>query len=163
MKINRYLLMVSLIVLCLPMARAQQADTTDILFIDDITITAKPFVLNRETNTATAKLTLLSEKAVPREFKLNVFGTQVFGDDRQAYFFQTASLGRVMVRFEDKQNYLHYLLQPDTPVELTIVAGVIKAGTESVPLVKLVFEDSQEEGRFIEAFVVSGKDATIEK
>jgi len=156
MKINRYALIVAFIVLCLPMARAQQADTTGILLIDDITITAKPFVLNREDHTATAKLTLASEKDVPREFKLNVFGTQVFGDDRQAYFFQTATLGRVTVRFEDKQNYLHYLLHPDTPVELTIVADAITADTDSIPLIKLVFEDSKENGRFIEAFVASG-------
>lgn len=153
LKTNLYLFIVSLVVLCAPPAHAQQADTTDTLLIDDIAITATDFQLDREKNTATAKLTLLSQKDIPREFKLNVYGTQLTADNRQSYFFQTITLGRVTVRFEDKQNYLHYLLQPDTPVALTIVASHIAPGTEAIELVKLVFEDSEEEGRFIEAFV----------
>ena len=153
MKTNLYLLIVSFIVLGAASASGQQADTTDTILIDDIRITATDFQLNGETGTATAKLTLLSQLDIPREFKLNVYGTQVFGDDRQAYFFQSITLGRVTVRFEDKQNYLHYLLQPDTPVALTVVASNIRTGTDAIPLVKLVFEDSQEEGRFIEVFV----------
>lgn len=63
-------------------------------------------------------------------------------------------MGRVNIRFEDKQNYLHYLLQPDTPVELTVLADNIAPEAEAIHLVKLVFEDSTEEGRFLEAFVV---------
>lgn len=152
MKTNRFLLIVSLMLACAT-AMAQPAASADTLIVDDIAITAADFQLDRETGTATAKLTLLSQKDIPREFKLNVYGTQVTADNRQSYFFQTITLGRVTVRFEDKQNYLHYLLQPDTPVALTIVASHVAPGAEAIELVKLVFEDSKEEGRFIEAFV----------
>ncbi len=132
----------------------QQTDTVATVLVDDITITATGYHIDKETNTASIKLTLLSEKDVPREFKLNIYGTQVVDNNRQSYFFQTITMGRVNIRFEDKQNYLHYLLQPDTPVELTVLADNIAPEAEAIHLVKLVFEDSTEEGRFLEAFVV---------
>lgn len=128
-------------------------DTTESLVVDDITITALGHQINTEAGTVTIKLALRSEKEVPREFKLNVYGTQVVDNNRQAHFFQTITMGRVTVHFDDRQNYLHYLLQPDTQVELTIVADNIPAEAEQISLVKLVFEDSTTEGRFVQAFL----------
>lgn len=158
MKTKIYLLIISFVFMYSVSLQAignkQQTDTTTTLLVDDITITGTDYQIDTDASTATVKLTLLSEKDVPREFKLNVYGTQVVDNARQPHYFQTITLGRVTIRFEDKQNYLHYLLQPDTPVELTIIADNIASETEAIHLVKLVFEDSIEEGRFVEAFVV---------
>lgn len=124
-----------------------------VVIVDDILFKAINYQLDAKTNTATATLTLLNQKDVPRELKLNVFGTQVVDNKRNSYYLSTISLGRVQVRFEDKQNYLNYLLQPEQPVTLTITATGISADSGAVQLLKIVFEDSREEGRFIEAFV----------
>jgi hypothetical protein len=121
--------------------------------VDDIQFNAIDYQLDATTNTAKATLTLLNKKEVPRELRLNVFGTQVVDNKRNSYYISTISMGRVLVRFEDKQNYLNYLLQPEQEVRLTITATGISADSNGVQLVKIVFEDSREEGRFIEAFV----------
>ncbi|WP_051293038.1 hypothetical protein [Olivibacter sitiensis] len=128
------------------------ADSATVI-LDDILFKAVDYQLDAATKTATATLTLLNQKDVPRELRLNVFGTQIVDNKRNSYYISTISLGRVQVRFEDRQNYLNYLLQPDQPVTLTITATGISADSDVVQLVKIVFEDSKEEGRFIEAFV----------
>ena len=123
------------------------------LTMDGIRFEATGFAIDTATHTATATLTLtcLSERS--RELKLNVYGTRLVDNQRNDYYFSTMTMGRVLMRFEDRQNYMHYLLQPDTPVELTITATDISPGAAAVQLVKVVFEDSEDEGRFLEAYL----------
>lgn len=136
-------------------AAQPQAFPTDssTVVIDDIRFEASHYHLDATNQTATVVLSLLNQKTVPRELKINVYGVQVVDNNRNAYFFSSIELGRVLIRFEDKQNYLHYLLQPDTPVNLTVTAQGISTKADFIQLVKVVFEDSTEEGRFIETFL----------
>ncbi|MFB2118999.1 hypothetical protein [Parapedobacter sp. 2B3] len=121
--------------------------------MDNIRFVATAYAIDSATHTATVTLTLtcLSERS--RELKVNVYGTQLVDDQRKAYYFSTLTMGRVLMRFEDRQNYLHYLLQPNTPVQLTITAEGISARATAIQLVKVVFEDSKDEGRFLEAYL----------
>jgi len=121
--------------------------------IDNIQFKAERFVIDSATHTATVTLSITSLKDKPREFKMNAYGTQLVDNERNAYYFSTIGLGRVLMRFEDKQNYLHYLLQPEQPAKLTVTADAISAEARAIQVVKIVFEDSTEEGRFLEAYL----------
>jgi len=123
--------------------------------MDNIRFEATAYTIDSATRTATITMTLtcLSERS--RELKINVYGTQLVDDERNAYYFSTLTMGRVLMRFEDRQNYLHYLLQPDTPVQLTITAHGISPEATAIQIVKVVFEDSKDEGRFLEAYLTA--------
>ncbi len=125
----------------------------DVLVIDDIRFASEQFLIDSATHTATVTLSITSLNDKPRELKINVYGTQLVDNERNAYYFSTMALGRVLMRFEDKQNYMHYLLQPDVPATLTITADAISARAAAIQVVKIVFEDSTEEGRFLEAYL----------
>ncbi len=129
--------------------------TTDtaVVVVDDIRFEAAQFHIDSSTRVATAELLLTNLNENPRELKINVYGTQLVDNDRNAYYFSTITLGRVLMRFEDKQNYLHYLLQPNTPAKLIITAENIESTTAFIQVVKIVFEDSKEEGRFLDAYL----------
>ncbi|PPK99599.1 hypothetical protein [Parapedobacter indicus] len=123
------------------------------IVVDNIQFKAEQFVIDPATRTATVTLALTSLKDKPRELKINVYGTQLVDNARDAYYFSTIALGRVLMRFEDKQNYLHYLLQPQVPAKLTITADAISTTAAAIQVVKIVFEDSAEEGRFLDAYL----------
>jgi len=137
-----------------PLTVPEEADTTEVL-IDDIRFEAEDFQIDPKTKRATVKLTLTSLKENPRELKINVYGTQLVDDQRNAYYFSTIELGRVTMQFADKQNYLHYLLQPNTPVPLTITADGIGPEVTSIQVIKVVFEDGAEPGRFLDVYLTN--------
>ncbi len=124
-----------------------------LVVVDNIRFKVERFVIDSAAHTATVTLYLTNLKDKPRELKINVYGTQLVDNQRNAYYFSTIGLGRVLMRFEDKQNYLHYLLQPELPVELTVTADAISADAGAIQVVKIVFEDSAEPGRFLEAYL----------
>lgn len=137
---------------------AQTADTlvtqdSSGLVMDAIRFEAIGYAIDSATNTAIVTLTLtcLSERS--RELKVNVYGTQLVDDQRNAYYFSTLTMGRVLMRFEDRLNYLHYLLQPGAPATLTITAQNVSPEASAIQVVKVVFEDSKDEGRFLEAYL----------
>ena len=125
---------------------------SSVIIVDDIRMEATRYSIDSATRTATVVLSLTSMKENPRELKINVYGTQLVDNERKAYYFSTITLGRVLMRFEDRQNYLHYLLQHETPVELTITAENISNEATAIEVAKIVFEDSEQEGRFLEAY-----------
>lgn len=127
-------------------------DTTEIL-MDGIHFETVDFHLDAQAEQATIKLTLINRKEHPRELRINVYGTQLVDDQRNAYYFSTIELGRVLMRFADRQNYLNYLLPPDTPVQLTITADGIASEAKAIQVVKIVFEDSGEAGRFLDVYL----------
>ena len=133
--------------------RVAAVQDSSTLVMDAIRFEATGFTIDTATHTATATLTLTSLSERSRELKLNVYGTQLVDDQRNAYYFSTMTMGRVLMRFEDRQNYMHYLLQPGTPVLLTITATDISPEAAAIQLVKVVFEDSKDEGRFLEAYL----------
>lgn len=125
------------------------------LTMDGIRFEATSFTIDSATNTATVTLTLTSLSERSRELKVNVYGTQLVDDQRNAYYFSTITMGRVLMRFEDRQNYLHYLLQPNKPVPLTITAQSISPEAAAIQVAKVVFEDRKDEGRFLEAYLTA--------
>lgn len=128
---------------------------SNVVVVDDIRFEAERFNIDSTTHTATVTLSLTSLKDKPRELKINVYGTQLVDNKRNAYYFSTITLGRVRMRFEDKQNYLHYLLQPKTPAKLTVTASAVSDSAEAIQVMKIVFEDSAEDGRFVEAYLTT--------
>lgn len=128
---------------------------SSVAVVDDVRFETADFHIDSATNTATIKLTLTNLNENPRELKINVYGTQLIDDQRTAYYFSTIELGRVLMRFADNQNYLHYLLQPNTPVQLTITAEKIASAAASIQVVKVVFEDRKETGRFLDAYLTN--------
>lgn len=133
----------------------QELIDSSLVVVDDIRFETTDFHIDSATNTATVKLTLTNLNENPRELKINVYGTQLVDDKRNAYYFSTIELGRVLMRFADNQNYLHYLLQPNTPVQLTITADEITSAVASIQVVKVVFEDSRETGRFLDVYLTN--------
>lgn len=132
--------------LCLAAAYGQQAAVP--IVTDDLQVDVKSVSWDSKTDTLTVDLFLISYKVNPREFKLNTFATQVIDATGKSYLYSSMQMGRVLVRLSDRQNYMHYLLTENTPVPMTIkIAGWGKAKATKMVL---VFEDSAEEGRYIE-------------
>lgn len=116
--------------------------------IDDIQVDVKSVFHNPKTDSLTVDLFVISYSRNPREFKLNTYASQVFDATDNPSFYTLIKMGRVQVRLEDKQNYLHYLLEEEVPVPLTF--KIANWGKRKPTKLVLVFEDSQEEGHFIQ-------------
>ena len=126
------------------------SDTTKLVF-DDLQVDLYKVTLDSNAHTLTVDLFLISYTDTQRELKLNTFGTTVIDTDGQSHLFAQIGLGKVTVKFADKQNYLHYLLEEDKPTALTVViADWQKAKPKSL---NLVFESSTEEGQFVKAII----------
>ena len=127
--------------------KAQSADS--LLVVDDIQFDVKEFHVDEPKHELVINLFAISYSKNPREYKMNTFSTQVLDQKKQPHFFYTIQMGNVLVKFEDKQNYLHYLLEEDKPVDIQVVVKDWKK-TDKPVMVKLVFESSTEEGEFLE-------------
>jgi|SRR5690606_23163234 len=154
MKAVRTILMLALCVSSL-YSRGQGETTKDsaTVVVDGLQFEAHSFGIDSADRTATVELLLTNLRDQPRELTLNVYGTQLIDNERNAYYFSDLRLDRVLMRFTDKQNYLHYLLKPGTPVKLIINAADIASEASAIQLVRVVFEDSAEKGRFLDAYV----------
>jgi len=126
-------------------ALAQQDSTVHIT--DDIQVDVKSVDLDSESDTLRVELFLISYQMDPREFKLNVFATQLEDKSGESHLFSSVSMGRVRVAIEDKQNYLHYLIEENDPVPFVLL--VPGWGDREIGTLNVVFEDSNEEGHFI--------------
>lgn len=118
-----------------------------LLVVDDIQIDVKSVHVDAQRDTLSVALFLISYQKDLREFKLNTFATQLLDSEGNKHLFSTIKMGRVEIRHTDRQNYLHYLLEEDVPVLLTI--QVANWEEKKASRVLLVFEDSKEEGRFL--------------
>ncbi|WP_231585231.1 hypothetical protein [Sphingobacterium sp. Ag1] len=127
--------------------KAQSADS--LLVVDDIQFDVKEFHVDEPKHELVINLFAISYSKNPREYKMNTFSTQVLDQKKQSHFFSTIQMGNVLVKFEDKQNYLHYLLEEDKPVDIQVVIKDWKK-TDKPVMIKLVFESSTEEGEFLE-------------
>lgn len=145
MKNLRFL--ISAVLICLCTASLAQ-ETTQSNVLDDIQVDIKSASVNKETDSLIIELFLISYQMEPREFKLNTFATQVIDDKGGAHLYTQIKMGRVLVDIADRQNYLHYLLEENVPVPLTIKIANWQT-TGAAKKIALVFEDSTEEGKFI--------------
>src|SRR5690606_20579082 len=127
---------------------AQKQDEDSLKNIkDDIQVDVKSVRTIANGDTLSIELFLISYQMDPREFKLNTFATQVLDSEGNRHLITRMKMGRVLVQLADRQNYLHYLLEEDMPVSLTMQVGDWKGKKASKVI--LVFEDSTEEGRFV--------------
>lgn len=125
----------------------KQNEHTLINIKDNIQVDVKNVSTKSHSDTLSVELFLISYQMDPREFKLNTYATQVIDSAGNNHLFANIQMGRVQVRLTDRQNYIHYLLEEDVPIPLTIEVGNWKGKKASKVL--LVFEDSTEEGKFI--------------
>ncbi|WP_293900517.1 hypothetical protein [Sphingobacterium sp. UBA5670] len=130
--------------------KAQSADS--LLVVDDIQFDVKEFHVDEPKNELVINLFAISYSTDPREYKMNTFSTQVLDQKKQSHFFSTIQMGNVLVKFADKQNYLHYLLEEDKPVDIQVVVKDWKK-SDKPAMIKLVFESSAEEGEFQEVSI----------
>lgn len=145
------LLIVFILLIAFAVPGLCQSDA-DKLIVDDIQVDVQGADFVDSTGRLTVELFLISTKRNPREFKLNTFSSQVFDEQYNAYFYSEMRMGKVLVLIAQRENYIHYLLQPDVPVPFQITIGDWVKG-KAPDFVKLVFEDSEEEGKFIEALI----------
>lgn len=130
-----------------------QEDTKPLLVVDDIQIDVKNVSLSPKGDTATVELFLISYQKNPRELKINTFASGIVDSQGTPYLYATMQMGKVMLRVEDRQNYLHYLLEQDVPVLLQIKTASWGKQWGKPQALKLVFEESAEEGKFLEVEV----------
>ena len=130
--------------------KALSADS--LLVVDDIQFDVKEFHVDEPKNELVINLFAISYSTDPREYKMNTFSTQVLDQKKQSHFFSTIQMGNVLVKFADKQNYLHYLLEEDKPVDIQVVVKDWKQADKPA-MIKLVFESSTEEGEFLEVSI----------
>lgn len=146
-----YLKQILLIMLLLsPFYLVAQQDTT-VLILDDIQFDVKS--IRVVDDTSTVELFLISLSKGEREFKMNTFASVVEDAQYNDHMYTTIQMDRIQIRFEDRQNYLHYLLAADKPVMLTFKVANWHKEYGKPQALRIVFEDSKEEGRFRELSV----------
>lgn len=123
----------------------------ELLVVDEIQIDVKSVQIDAKSKIASVELFLTSYTRNERELKLNTFGTQLVDAKGTKHLFGTIGLGKILVKLEDKQNYINYLMKMDEPVLLKVT--VSNWGKVKPKELILVFEDSEEEGHYIETAV----------
>lgn len=123
------------------------------LVIDDIQIDVKHVGLSAKGDTAVVELFLISYKKGSREFKLNTFASGIVDSQGKPYLYASMQMGKVLIKLADRQNYIHYLLKEDEPVKFLVKTGDWKKQWGKPQHFKLAFEDSEEEGKFLEIVV----------
>lgn len=132
-----------------------QSDTIakQVLVVDDIQIDVKQVLFDSITNITTVELFLTSYTKNERELKLNTYATQLIDAKGEKNYFATISLDQILIKIEDKQNYLNYLMLMDEPVLLKVSVANWTKDKGRVQTLLLAFEDSQEEGHYIETAI----------
>lgn len=117
------------------------------LVVDEIQFDLKSVLV--ENDTLKIDLFAISYEKNPRDFRLNVFGIQIFDSQDSAHMVTTVQMDRVLVPLTKRQNYLNYLLKQDIPVPIQIRLSPVTEELKSVKMVRLIFESLEEEGKFI--------------
>lgn len=138
---------------CLRTLVLAQEPTRELLEIDDIQIDVKSATLSKNADTATVELFLISYQKGTREFKLNSFASGIVDSGGKTYLYDTMQMGKVLVKLTDRQNYIHYLLEEDEPVKFIVKTAGWKKQWGKPQQFKLAFEDSEEEGKFLEVII----------
>ena len=125
-----------------------QIDTSKTI-VDDIQFDLKEVKVSANKDTLEVSFFLISYAEHPREFRLNNFASQLFDESGNGHFFDAIQMGQVRVLFAARQNYLDYLLQNNTPVELKI-RYPFDSKSNRAEYTKLVFQENSNEGRFLE-------------
>lgn len=125
-----------------------QIDTSKII-VDDIQFDLKEVKIYPNKDTVEVSLFLISYAEHPREFRMNNFASQLYDEEDKGYFFDALQMENVRILFASRENYLNYLLQNNTPVELKIRYPFDRKSNRP-EYTKLVFQENSNEGRFLE-------------
>ncbi|MCA5004162.1 hypothetical protein [Sphingobacterium bovistauri] len=147
---NRFLLSLLVTALAYSFSFAQEKPERNSIDINEIEVWTKSVQLSAKGDTATIELYLQSYLKNPREFKLNTFSSGLLSGNEKPLWYHSMQMGKVHVRLEDKQNYLHYLLTRNEPVVLTIKTGGWKKQWGKPKQLKLAIEDFEEQGKILE-------------
>lgn len=145
-----------LLFICFAIGQVHAQSLDSLQVVDEIQFDLKGYHIDESKRELTIDLFAISYSQSPREYKMNTFSTQIFDQQRKSHFFSSIQMGNVLVRFEDKQNYLHYLLEEDKPVDIQVIVKDWKK-TDKPERIKLVFESSEEEGKFLEVPILLNK------
>ncbi|NGM60843.1 hypothetical protein G5B30_02815 [Sphingobacterium sp. SGG-5] len=126
---------------------------TSPLVVDDIQVDVKDVKVSVKGDSVTVDLFLISYQKHPREFRLNTFASGVVDSKGSPYLYASMQMGQVKIDVSDRQNYLNYLLEPDEPTLFQLKTGAWKKQWGKPKQVKLTFEDSTEEGKFLEVSI----------
>lgn len=128
-------------------AQEMNTSSTD---IDEIEVTVQSVTQSKKGDTTTVVLVLQSYLKQNRELKLNTFATGLVNPEGKALLYTNMSMGKVAIQLNDKQNYLHYLLQRDYPVTLVVKTIGWQKRWGKPQQFRLTLEDHLEEGKFLQ-------------
>ena len=119
--------------------------------VDDIQFDLKSVTASGDT--LIIDLFAISYDKNPREFRLNVFASSLLDQNQESHLFHSIQMDRVIVKLEDRENYLNYLLHQDAPVAIRLKITPMSDEIIHAQKVKLVFSSLEEEGRFLDAWI----------
>ncbi|WP_293934481.1 hypothetical protein [Sphingobacterium sp. UBA6645] len=131
--------------------KAQETEDPSVHVVNEIQFDLKS--VKTVADTLVVDLFAISYEKNPREFRLNVFGSNLTDADGKEHFLTSIQVGRVIVNIADRQNYLNYLLNQDVPVAIQLKLAPATDAIKKAKQVKLVFADFEEEGKFVEAII----------
>ncbi|MVZ67462.1 hypothetical protein GQF61_16535 [Sphingobacterium sp. DK4209] len=134
---------------------AQEAEDPSVHVVNEVQFDLKSIKTGGDT--LVVDLFAISYEKDPREFRLNVFGTNLTDSDGVEHLFTSVQVGRVIVNISERQNYLNYLLNQDVPVAIQLKLTPTTDAIKKAKQVKLVFAAFEEEGKFVEARLNLGK------
>lgn len=136
-------------------SHGQVIEVENTLEIDDLQIDVKSAKIDTAGN-AIVELFLISYKKNPRELKVNTFSSTLLDEKLNEHFYSEMQMGNVLVLFEQKQNYINYLIHTK-PVLLKIQVNDWPE-TAALSYAKFVFQESGQEGKFLETLIPLQKD-----
>lgn len=134
---------------------AQEIEVENSIEIDDLQIDVKSAKIDTAGN-AIVELFLISYQKNPRELKINTFSSTLLDEKLNEHFYSEMQMGNVLVLFEQKQNYINYLIHTK-PVLLKIQVNKWPE-TAALSYAKLVFQESGQGGKFLETLIPLQKD-----
>ncbi len=129
-------------------AQVQAQQDTTLQILDDLQFDVRSVKVAGDT--AVIDLFLLSSQKGEREFRMNTYASTVVDQQENDHMYTQIRMGRVQIRIEDRQNYLNHILQRDVPVALHVTVAGWKQSYGQPSAVRVVFEDSREDGKFRE-------------
>src|SRR5690606_16990140 len=147
-----FVLLLFFMLTCLINQKAySQSEDTLLNVVDDIQFDLKSVTASGDT--LIIDLFAISYDRNPREFRLNVFGSSLVDEQGQSHLFHSIQMDRVVVKLEERENYLNYLLHQDIPVAIRLKISPMTDEIIHSKKVKLVFSSLEEQGQFLDVWI----------
>ena len=147
-----YILFFAILFCQLPTISLAQEEDSTLFVVDEIQFDLKSKKMLGDT--LAIDLFAISYEKAPRDFRLNVFASGLVDSTGKVHMLHSIKMDRVMILLSQRQNYLNYLLQQDTPASIKVRFLPVTDEMKKAKYLKLVFESLEEEGRFINALIL---------